>query len=104
MDIITTVFRVVRNAEMEEFLKLEFIKVWPQTFVIIPLWPCMIRIDDIRDCLEKIFLRGVPGEDVDEDDCDDEDDDEEEEEEEEHDCDDNEEEEENLIDWRGWQG
>jgi replication factor C subunit 2/4 len=27
MDIITTVFRVVRNYDMEEFLKLEFIKV-----------------------------------------------------------------------------
>lgn len=27
MDIITTVFRVVRNYDMQEFLKLEFIKV-----------------------------------------------------------------------------
>lgn len=27
MDIITTVFRVVRNYDMHEFLKLEFIKV-----------------------------------------------------------------------------
>ena len=36
-DIITTLFRVVRNYKMQEFLKLEFIKVMPRKLQLVCL-------------------------------------------------------------------